>query len=448
MDETGSNDNESSEPAAADTRRRVGGLLWRRDFRLLWIGETTSNVGTAVSSVAMPLVAVVTLHASTFTVALLAAVAWIPWLVMGLPAGAWVDRWPRRTTMLVCDFLSLTALVSVPVAAWIGVLTTGQLLLVAVLAGVTSVFFSTAYNVYLPAVVSPPDLAEGNAKLQGSESAAKVAGPGIGGAIAQAFGPVLGLLADAVSFGVSALCLLRIGVRDNPAKRRGATGTRTSIRHDIIDGLRFVVRDPYLRVYAACAAITNLALNMRQAIQVVFLVRTVGVNAGVVGGLVALASCGGLAGAMLATTIARRFGSARATLLCAWCTAPFALLIPLTTRGGGLVWFLVGAFVVSTGIVASNVIFGTFRQAYCPPALLGRVVAFTRFVVYGVIPIGALLSGILGTALGLRDTVWIAATLNTLSTLILLIGPLRKQRDLPLHPVSSEAEQPLTRGSP
>jgi MFS family permease len=243
VDESGATHNASSEPAA-DTRRRVGGLWWRRDFRLLWIGETTSNVGTAVSRVAMPLAAVVTLHASTFTVGFLAAVAWIPWVVMGLPAGAWVDRWPRRQTMLVCDLVSLTALVSAPIAAWFGVLTMGQLLMVAVLTGVASVFFSTAYNVYLPATVGPQDLAEGNAKLQGNESAARIVGPGIGGAIAQAVGPVLGLLADAVSFGVSALCLLRMRVRDNPAKQRRATGTRTSIRHEILDGLRSVVRTP------------------------------------------------------------------------------------------------------------------------------------------------------------------------------------------------------------
>lgn len=442
MDESDTRAGASRESASTNTRRRAGGLWWRRDFRLLWIGETTSNLGTAVSKLAMPLVAVVTLHASTFTVGVLAAVAWLPWVAIGLPAGAWVDRWPRRRTMLVCDLVSLTALVSVPVAAWVGVLTVGQLLVVAVLAGVASVFFSTAYYVYLPAVVGPEDLAEGNAKLQGSESAAQVVGPGISGAIAQAFSPVLGLLADTVSFGVSALCLLRIRVRDKPAKPQGATGTRTSMRHEIMDGLRFVVRDPYLRVYTAYSAVTNLAEDMAHAILVVFLVRTVGVNAGVVGGLLAVMSCGGVAGAMLATRTTRHFGTARGLLLCVWCTSPFALLIPLTSHGGGLVWFVVGAVVVEAGTVASNVIFGAFRQAYCPPALLGRVVASTRFLIFGTIPIGALLGGILGTALGLRETIWIASTLSMLSVVILIIGPLRKQRNLPVHPAHSTALNP------
>jgi MFS family permease len=152
--------------AARQSRsRRVGGLWWQRDFRLLWIGETTSKLSTAVTYIAMPLAAVLTLHASTFMVGLLEALAWLPWLVVGLPAGAWVDQLPRRPIMLVCDLASLVLLASVPVAAWCGVLTIGQLLVVALLTGTASVFFFTAYQAYLPAVVARDDLAEGNAKL-------------------------------------------------------------------------------------------------------------------------------------------------------------------------------------------------------------------------------------------------------------------------------------------
>jgi predicted MFS family arabinose efflux permease len=422
----------------AGPRRRVGGLWWRRDFRLLWFGETTSNVGNAISMMAMPLVAVVTLRASTFTVGLLAAAVWLPWLVIGLPAGAWVDRWSRRAVMLVCDLVSLVLLASVPVAAWLGVLTVGQLLVVALLTGVANVFFSTAYSVYLPAVVGPDDLAEGNAKMQGSESAALVAGPGIGGAVTQAFGAVVGLLADAVTFAVSAVCLLGIRVRERPAV---PARENASLRREIAEGLRFVARDPYLRVLAGYAASTNLAANILMAILVVFLVRTVGVGPGTVGALLAVMSCGGVAGAALSTTIARRFGTARGLLLCELCTAPFALLIPLTTPGAGLAWFAVGGFVVEMGIVASNVIFGAFRQSYCPPSLLGRVTAGTRFVVFGAIPLGALLGGALGSALGVRETAWVATALSTLSVLVLLAGPLRTRRDLPARPAGLAAQR-------
>jgi predicted MFS family arabinose efflux permease len=414
------------------TPRRRGGLWWARDFRLLWIGETTSNLGSAVTRVAMPLVAVVTLQASTFTVSLLTAFTWLPWLVIGLPAGAWVDRSARRPIMLVCDAVSLALLASVPVAAWFGLLTIGQLLVVALVIGAANVFFATAYAAYLPAVVGPDDLAEANAKLQGSESAAGVVGPGIGGAIAQAFGAVLGLLADAVSFGVSAVCLLRI--RATEAARAARTRARPSLRREIVDGLRFVARDPYLGVACGYAAASNLAHNMLEAVVVVFLVRTVGVSPGTVGVLMATLGCGGVVGALAATAVARRFGTARGLLLCELCTAPFALLVPLTGRGAGLVWFVAGMMVVSAGIVAFNVIFGSFRQRYCPPETLGRVVACARFVNYGAIPLGALVGGALGTVLGIRETVWIAAAAGALSVTILLPGPLRRRRDLPARP--------------
>jgi Na+/melibiose symporter-like transporter len=419
--------------------RRVGGLLWRREFRLLWIGETTSNVGNAISQVAMPLVAVVTLHANTFTVGLLKAAAWFPWLAIGLLAGAWVDRWSRRATMLVCDLVSLLLLISVPVAAWFGVLGMGQLLVVAVLTGAAAVFFSTAYIVYLPAVVGRDDLAEGNAKLQGSESAALVVGPALGGGLAQAFGAVPGLLADAVSFGVSAVCLIRMRVRESVTDGTASAGGRRSLHREIADGLRFVAQDPYLRVVGVFAAAANLAANMWEAIVVVFLIRTVGVSPGMVGVLLAVTACGGIAGALLSTRLTRRFGTARGLLLSDLGTAPFVLLLPLTGHGVGLLWFVLGGFVSEMGMVAGNVIFGSFRQAYCPPALLGRVTACTRFAVFGTIPLGALLGGILGTGLGIREAVWIATTAHACSALILLAGDLRCRRDFPESPAHAPA---------
>lgn len=162
-------------------RNRVGGLLWHRDFRLLWFGETISEVGNAMAVVAVPLLAVTVLHASTFMVSALVAAAWLSWLLIGLPAGAWVDRLPCRAVMVICDAISAALYASVPAAACLGVLTIGPLLAVALLGGVASVFFNTAYQVYLPSLVAPEDLVEGNAKLAGSASAARFGGPGLAG---------------------------------------------------------------------------------------------------------------------------------------------------------------------------------------------------------------------------------------------------------------------------
>jgi MFS family permease len=408
----------------------------RRDFRRFWIGQTTSKLGSSVTSVALPLVAAATLDASTFQVALLAAAAWLPWLLVGLPAGAWVDRLPRRPVMLACDLASLLLFLSVPVAAGLGRLTFGHLLAVALGAGTASVFFQTAYQVYLPSLLNRDELADGNAKLQASEAAAQVGGPGVAGLITHLAGAVNALLADALSFLVSVLCLLSIRAREPRPERAHPDST---VRQEIGEGIRFVARDPYLRVLTVFGAVSNIGLIGYQAILVVFLIREVGVSPAVVGGLLAATSVGGVLGAASATALARRFGSARSLLVAELGAAPFGLLIPLTTPGPGLALTVAGGFVIGAGVAAGNVLKGSFRQTYTPHALLGRVTVSMQLVNYGTIPLGALLGGALGTALGVRPAMWIIVAGLALTGLILLAGPLRRHRNLP--------DQPALRGS-
>jgi len=340
--------------------------LWRqRDFRLLWLGETTSTVGTNISRLALPLVAVVTVQASTVQVGALTAATWLPWLVVGLPAGAWVDRLPQ--------------------------------------------------------------VSEANAKLQGSEAVAQVAGPGLAGLLAQVAGAVVGLVADALSFLVSAVCLLSIGHQQKAATIIGTT----RLRQEIATGVRLVVADPYLRVLAVFGALTNLTLVGYQSILVVFLVRDVGVSPAGVGALLAVMSAGGVLGASIASALARRFGSARALLLSALCTAPFGLLIPLTAPGPRLALVAIGGFVVGCGVVSGNVIKDSWRQVYCPRHLLGRVLVSMQVLNYGAIPAGALLAGTLGSTIGLRPALWVVTSGLALATLTLLRGPLIGNRALP-----------------
>jgi MFS family permease len=223
---------------------RFGGLLRQRNFRLLWTGETVSETGNAMAVVGIPLLAVAVLHASIFAVSALTAAAYLPWLVIGLPAGAWVDRLPPRPLMVVCDIVSALLYASLPIAAWTGVLTTGQVLAVALLAGLANVFFATAYQVYLPALVTSGELLEGNAKLQGSMSVARIAGRSAAGLAAQAVGDATALLFNGGSFLVSAVCLLSIRA---PAPPRQPPQRATSVLREISDGARFIVGDPFLR---------------------------------------------------------------------------------------------------------------------------------------------------------------------------------------------------------
>jgi MFS family permease len=446
--------------------RRRGGLLGQRSFRLLWFGETISQLGNAMAVVGVPLVAVIVLHASLFVVGALAAAGWLPWLLIGLPAGAWVDRWPARRVMIACDLVSAVLYASVPVAAWAGVLTTWLVVFVQLAGGAASVLFMTAYQVYLPSLVAPDDLIEGNTKMQGSASAAAFAGPSLAGLAAQVAGAVTALLGNAASFLVSAACLIRTrpagaggaasgagaaarGGGAGAAARGGGAGAAargggtarprradrpTTLRREIADGLLLVLRDPFLRQLSTFWAAANLALTGYAALLVVFLVRVIGLAPGSVGLLTAVPGAGGILGALLTGRITRRLGTARGLLLSTWCAVPFGLLIPLTGTGWRLGFYVVGALTAYTGIAVGNVIIAAFRQSYSPPGMCGRVTATMRFLIFGTGPLGALLGGALGSWLGVRPALWILLGAVALSGLLLATRALLGRRDLPAAP--------------
>ncbi|MCX5181780.1 MFS transporter [Streptomyces sp. NBC_00268] len=410
-------------------RPRTGwGVLAQRDFRLLWVGESVSGLGNSVTAVALPLIAVEVLDADSTAVGLLAAAVWLPWLLVGLPVGAWVDRIRKRPLMMACDLVAGAALLSIPSAVWLDALTLQHMVVVALICGAAAVCFDTAYHSYIRIVLDGRDLLEGNAKLQGSESAVRVAGPGAAGLLAQAFGAVTGLLADAVTFLISVVCLKRIEVVE-PDRAPGEE--RAPLRRQIIEGLRFVGRDPYLRPMVTWGAAINMALMGYQAVQVVFLVRTVGLNPALVGMLLTSGSVGGIVGALMASRFSRRFGSARGLLLLQAVTAPFALLMPMTTAGPGLLLFAMGGFLVGIGISVANIVVGSFRQTYCPPHMLGRVVATAMMINHSTIPVGSLLGGVLGDTVGYRPAMWIMTGLVAPCWLILVMSPMRRERDLP-----------------
>ncbi|MDG4782685.1 MFS transporter [Micromonospora sp. WMMD961] len=414
--------------------RTAGGLLRHRDFRLLWAGQAVSSVGSNVTTVALPLVAVAVLDAATFQVAVLTAAAWVPWLLIGLPAGAWVDRLPRRSVMVVCDLFCAVAFLSVPLAAVLGRLTVTQLLVVALSAGAARVFFETADQVYLPVLLRPEQLPEGNAKLQATQTASYVVGPGLAGLIAQLTGAVAALVLDALTFLASAALLLRI--RTPEPRVRRADRSR-SLRQDIAEGLRFVVRDPYLRVLTAFGAASNFGLSGYQAVLVVFLVRELRLEPGLIGALVGVMSAGGIIGALVATRVARRCGSARALLIGGALAGPPALLIPLAAPGIGLTWPAVGGLLIGLGVAIGNVVKGAFRQTYTPHHVLGRVTVSMQLLNYGTIPLAAVLAGAIGARYGVGTAIVVMTAWQAVTPLILLIGPLRRRRDLPAAPAAS-----------
>jgi MFS family permease len=405
-----------------------GVLLGHRDFRLLWGGETVSELGSQVSLLAIPLLAVRTLHATTIEMGLLTAASTAAFLVVGLPAGVWVDRLRRRRVMIWADLGRVLALGSVPVAYTIGRLTLAQLFVVTLASGILTVFFDVAYQSYLPTLVGREHVVEGNAKLTGSAQVAAVAGPSVAGGLVQAIGGSRAVAVDSVSFLVSAVAVAAIDVPE-PKPEVPAEG-HPKLVHDIAEGLRFVFGNALLRAIAATTATSNLFSGIAAAVEIVFLVRAVHASPGVIGLLFTMGGIGGVLGAFAAGPVARRLGGARATIV-GIAGNLGGLLIPLTMPGAGLLFFGFGLLIVGFSVVIYNVNQVSFRQRFCPDRLLGRMNATMRFVVWGVLPVGALIGGVLGSVVGLRPTLWIGAVGEVLAGIWLVASPMRTLRDFP-----------------
>ncbi|MEC4020335.1 MFS transporter [Streptomyces sp. H27-D2] len=404
------------------------GLVPNRDFRLLLSGAAAGQIGAQVTLVALPLVAVLELDAPAFQVALLTAAETAAFLLVGLPAGAWLDRMRKLPVLIRADVVRALGMISIPAAAAADMLTMTQLYIVALLTGVATVFFDVAHQSYLPALLPKDQLVSGNGALETVRSSAQVVGPGLGGGLVQLIGAHLAIVADALGYAVSALFLLAIRHRE-PAPQ--AAGPESSLRKEIGEGLGFVLRQPLLRVIVATTGLGNFFAALLMAVQTVFLVRVLGLSPGAIGLMLSAAAIGGLAGALCAGRLARSLGQARIIWLSSLATGPFALLWPLAGKGAAAFWFALGSAVVFFGAVVYNVAQVSFRQTLCPPRLLGRMNATTRFLVWGTMPLGALVGGAVASAAGPRAAVWVCAIGFLVVPLPLLFSPLRRMRDLP-----------------
>ncbi|GGY19010.1 MFS transporter [Streptomyces xanthochromogenes] len=415
-----------------------GGLLRMRDFRLLLAGAAAGQVGAQVTLVALPLVAVLELKAPAFQVGLLTAAETAAFLLIGLPAGAWVDRMRKLSLMIRADIVRSLAMASVPLAAIADVLTMVQLYVVALVVGVATVFFDVAHQSYLPQLLPREHLVAGNGALETVRSSAQVAGPGLGGGLVQLVGAHLAIVADAIGYAISAGFLLAI--RRPEAKPEPVPGA--SLRKEVGEGLRFVLGHPLLRVIAGTTGLGNFFTAMLMATQTVFLVRVLDLAPAAVGVMLSASAVGGLAGALCAGRLAGRFGQARIIWLSALVTGPFALLWPLAGKGAAAALFAVASGVVFFGAVVYNVAQVSFRQTLCPPRLLGRMNATLRFLMWGTLPLGALVGGAVADASGARTALWICAVGFLAVPLPLLLSPLRRMRELPgtAHPEDDEAQ--------
>jgi hypothetical protein len=411
---------------SAAPRRRFG-VLHEFDFRQLFFADTISQLGSQVTLLALPLVAVIALNATPFEVGLLAACDTAAFLVVGLPAGAWVDRMRRRIVLIVGDLGRAILLGSVPVAWWLDKLTMPQLYIVGLGTGLMTVFFDVAYQSYLPHLVGRDNLVDGNAKLEAVRGVTQLAGPTGAGFLIQVLSAPVSIVVDAASFIGSALFVGLIRKREVKPERQ----PDANLRREIGEGFHFVVRNRILRSIAMCTGSSNLFSAISGAMLIIFLVRFIHLSAGAIGAIFSIMAIGGLVGAFTAQRISTWLGQGPAIWKSIAYTSPFGLLMPLA-HGGLLLYLAVaGTGVYWFGAVVYNITQVSFRQGITPDRLLGRMNATMRFLVWGTLPLGGLIGGVLGTQIGVRETMWVAAIGGSFAFLPVLLSPLRRMRELP-----------------
>jgi len=399
------------------------GLLRRnRDFLRLWSAQTVSQFGSQVTSLALPLAAILVLDATTFEVAALGVVEFLPFVLFTLPAGVWVDRLRRRSILIVADWGRAAALASIPLAYVSGALTLGQLYVVGFVSGVLTVFFDVAYQSYLPSLVERGEIGEGNSKLETSRSAAQVAGPGAAGLLVGALSAPYAIALDAASFVGSALFMTAIKrVEELPPP----VGSRRRMRAEIAEGLGYVFRHPLMRPMMLFVATSNFFTTLVFSILLVFAVRVLHLSAATIGLIFSLGSLGTLTAALTATRIAARFGIGRTFIGIAAAGGFAFVFIPLASGSFAFAFLVIALLVFGFCALVANIIGISLLQAITPDRLLGRMNASRRFVVWGVIPLAGLAGGALGSHLGLRETMWIGAVGASLAFLPLLFSPIR-----------------------
>ncbi|MEV7692123.1 MFS transporter [Microbacterium sp. NPDC089189] len=399
-----------------------------RDFDRFWLAHATSAVGSQVGDLAVPLLAVVVLHATAVEAGLVGVARWLPFLLLALPLGVVVDRCRRRPVLIVADITRAALIVALVAVAVTGVLTFPALLGLVFVIGAFTVAFEVAYQSFLPTVAARNELERANGRLQATASAAQVGGPGLGGWLVQTLTAPWALLSQAVTYAISAVALLDIRSRepDHPRVRRGAVA-------ELREGLRYVRRDRYLVSLVGFSAIYNLFAQWITVLLLVHAVRELGLTAGHLGLIFSLGAMGAVVGAAAAPASVRRFGVGPVLIACAGAESLVLAAIPFAEVAWStpvIVAALVGVFAVNgAGTSLSSVVALTLRQVRTPDHLLGRVNATMRWISYGVVAIGAGLGGLAGEAWGTRTGIAVGCAGVSLTLVWVTASPLRTVRD-------------------
>ncbi len=429
----------------------TGGLWAHRDFMKLWIGQSISEFGSQISQLAIPLLALYELNATTFEFALLGVLGFMPFILFALPAGVWVDRLRRRSILIVGDASRAVLLALIPILWALGVLRIWQLLVLTFVIGIFTVFFDVAYQSYLPALIERDDLVDGNSKIQLTVSIAQVGGPGAAGVLIQAITAPYAIFFDAISFVVSSAFMISMKHRESVAQRP-AQG-HPKMWPQVKEGLHWVVGHRWLRWIAACTGTSNFFASLYFAVVLVYAVRTLHFAKWEIGVMFAVGSAGAIVGALIANRLQLRVGVGRAIVLGSilFCTPPF--LYPAAPRAIAFPLFMLAQAVIQFGGMVYNITQVSLRQAITPERLQGRMNAAMRWIVWGTIPLGALLGGAIGQWVSVPTALWVGAIGSLVAFLPVALTSVRSIREMPVSveeptPAQAELEGGLIGGEP
>jgi MFS family permease len=410
---------------------RIPELLRETAFRRYWSAQTISMFGDQISSIALPLVAVLALHAGPAQMGVLAALIWLPNLLFGLHAGAWVDRRGRRRAMMItADIGRAVLLTSIPVCYFLGALTLWQLYGVAFAVGSFGVLFTVSNPTLFVSLVPEDKYVTGNSLIYGSRALSFVGGPSVGGILAQVLSAPGAVLADALSFIGSAFFLARI----RPAEPPPADKSKGSL----LAGAKFIRSAPIVRSSLLSVSVINFFDFIFLALLVLYATRSLHVKPGVLGLVLGVGAVGSVIGALVTSRLADRFGVGRMYAIgCLLFTAPIAL-VPAAAgpRPVVLAMLMAAEFIAGFGVMTLDISIGAIFAVVIPDELRSRVTGAFQAVNYGTRPLGALAGGLLGTLVGVRTTLWVAAIGGVIGFTFLLPGPLPKFK----MPKPSEAE--------
>jgi MFS family permease len=414
-------------------RRWAPGILREPSFRNFWIGQTISVFGDQITLLALPIIAVLVLRADPAQMGLLTAVGLLPYLLFSLPGGVWLDRvHRRRRLMILSDVVRAAVIALVPVAYLLNVLSMELLFVLSFVVGTIAVFFDLAWLTLMAAVARREQLVEANALLNASRSVSAVGGPAIAGVLIQVLSAAIAIAVDALSYLASAVFLGRVRAPDPPVEHDPGT-----IREQLAAGIAFIARDPIMRPATFSVATMNLFNYCYQALFILFATRNLGLDPGLLGAALGAGAIGSVVGAAVAAPVGRRIGIGPAYIVGLVVFPAAAILIPLAQ---GLPFpvilgiLFVAEFIGGLGVMILDINGGSLLIARTPERIRGRAGGAFRFVNMGVRPIGAAVGGLLGSLLGVRETLLIVTVAQLLGLLWLIGSPIPRLREIPEPP--------------